>query len=116
MKELGQFAFSAIDTDVKGYVTYMADLQGWTKEEIMVYAARLRREIRNTAIHGYYLVKVVWAENLKPRTSLGVSGMSGSLLFNQNLSKERSISMQRTIQPMPALKVFSKLSSQGNPE
>lgn len=60
LKELGQFAFFAIDTDVEGYVTYMADLQGWSKEEIMVYAAHLRREIRNSAIHGYYSVKAVW--------------------------------------------------------
>lgn len=60
LKELGQFAFFVIDTDVEGYVTYMADLQGWSKKEIMVYAAHLRREIRNSAIHGYYSVKVVW--------------------------------------------------------
>lgn len=62
LKELGQFAFFAIDTDVEGYVTYMADLQGWSKEEIMVYAAHLRREIRNPEIHGYYWVKVVWGK------------------------------------------------------
>lgn len=57
---MGQFAEAAITSDVEGYVTYMANLQGWTKEEITVYAAHLRQEIRNPAIHGYYVVKVVW--------------------------------------------------------
>lgn len=60
LKELGQYAFAAIDTDVEGYVTYMANLQSWTKDEIMMYAADLRSEICNTAIHSYYLVKVEW--------------------------------------------------------
>lgn len=49
----------------------MADLQGWSKEEIMVYAAHLRREMRNPAIHGYYLVKVVWGQKPEAYESLG---------------------------------------------
>lgn len=33
---------------------------GRTKEEVMIYAAHVRRELRNPAIHGYYNIKVVW--------------------------------------------------------
>lgn len=62
MKETGEFGYAAVATDVEGYVTYMASMQGWTKEEVMVYAAHLRREMRNPAIHGYYRVKVVWGK------------------------------------------------------
>ena len=60
MKELGTCTFASIGTDIEGYVTYMASLQDWTKEEVIVYAAHLRREMRNPAIHGYYKVKVVY--------------------------------------------------------
>lgn len=60
LKELGEYAYGAVASDIEGYVLYMANLQGWSKEEVTVYAAHLRRELRNPAIHGYYKVKVVW--------------------------------------------------------
>lgn len=39
----------------------MASLKGWSKEEITVYAARLRKEIRDPKIHGFANSKIVWA-------------------------------------------------------
>jgi hypothetical protein len=60
LKELGGYAYAAVASDIEGYVMYMAGLLGWTKEEVAVYSAHLRREIRDHSIHGYYNVKVVW--------------------------------------------------------
>ncbi|PKS08413.1 hypothetical protein jhhlp_005124 [Lomentospora prolificans] len=62
LKQLGIYAYAAVAADIEGYVLYMANLQGWTKEEVAVYAAHLRREMNNPAIHGYYRVKVVWGK------------------------------------------------------
>jgi hypothetical protein len=60
LKELGRFAHATIAQDVEGYVLYMANLQGWSREEITVYSARLRREMRDNRIHPYFRMKVVW--------------------------------------------------------
>ena len=50
----------ALYDDVEGYFLYMCTMMGWTKEEVMVYAAHLRRELRDPSINGYYRVRVVW--------------------------------------------------------
>lgn len=41
---------------------FIANLLGWAKEEIHVFAARYRREIKSKNHHGYFLGKVVWAQ------------------------------------------------------
>ena len=60
MKEIGEVALAAIASDIEGYVLYMATMQGWSKEEVTVYAAHLRREMRDPNIHPYCHIKVVW--------------------------------------------------------
>ena len=62
MKQMGLFATEAVLTDTEGYVLYMATLLGWSREEVMVYAAKLRNEIQDTSIHPYFHVKVVWGK------------------------------------------------------
>lgn len=62
MKELGEYGYAVTVADVEGYVLYMANLLGWSKEEVTVYSAHFRREIRNPAIHGYYMIKVIWGQ------------------------------------------------------
>ncbi|KAF5009232.1 hypothetical protein FDECE_4525 [Fusarium decemcellulare] len=62
MKEMGRFSRAALEQDTEGYVLYMATMEGWTREEVTVYAARLRREMRNRKIHGYFRMKVVWGK------------------------------------------------------
>ncbi|PKS08438.1 hypothetical protein jhhlp_005149, partial [Lomentospora prolificans] len=52
LKQLGIYAYAAVAADIEGYVLYMANLQGWTKEEVAVYAAHLRREMNNPALTG----------------------------------------------------------------
>lgn len=61
MKELGRFASAAITEDIEGYILYMATkVLDWSREEVTVYGAKLRREMRNRSIHAYFKVKVVW--------------------------------------------------------
>ncbi|KAJ4249060.1 hypothetical protein NW762_012392 [Fusarium torreyae] len=62
LKEAGQYFQAAILQDVEGTLMFMADFLGWTKEEIHIFAARYRREIKSKKIHGYFLGKVVWAQ------------------------------------------------------
>lgn len=61
LKEIGTFGRVALQ-DVEGLVGLCATELGWSKEEIMVYAANMRRELRNPSIHSYILAKVVWAQ------------------------------------------------------
>ncbi|KAI1035395.1 hypothetical protein LB504_005937 [Fusarium proliferatum] len=62
LKEAGQYFQAAILQDVEGTLTFIANLLGWSKEEIHVFAARYRREIRSKKVHGYFRGKVVWAQ------------------------------------------------------
>ncbi|KAL6901111.1 S-adenosyl-L-methionine-dependent methyltransferase [Trichoderma evansii] len=60
MKELGQFAQLVIEKDTEGYIVFMANTLGWTREEILVYISLLRREIRSNNFHAYYKFKAVY--------------------------------------------------------
>lgn len=62
MKEIGACAAASLSRDTEGFIVYVANLQGWTKDEVTVYAARFRRELRNPAIHGYCRMKLIWAQ------------------------------------------------------
>ncbi|KAI0538717.1 S-adenosyl-L-methionine-dependent methyltransferase [Xylaria digitata] len=59
-KEIGQYARLALEQDVEGFIMYMwTTVLGWTREEITVYAAHLRRELRSPNFHAYYPQRVV---------------------------------------------------------
>ena len=60
LKELGSLTQAALESDVEGYVLFMANLFGWSREEIQVYVAHLRREIRTGNFYPYYFQRVVW--------------------------------------------------------
>ena len=62
-----RFAQIALTQDVEGYVLLIAAEVGWTKEETLLYAAQVRREVRSGKHHAYYRQKVVWGR--KPDTS-----------------------------------------------
>lgn len=67
LAEIGTYMRMAFDQDAEGAVLFMADLQGWSKEEITVYTARLRREIANPRIHAYFNSQVIYGR--KPETA-----------------------------------------------
>lgn len=57
----------AFDQDSEGAVLFMANLQGWTREEILVYTAHLRREMHQNRFHPYFRSQVVYGR--KPEAS-----------------------------------------------
>ena len=59
-KEIGRFQQLVIDQDAEGTLLFIANTIGWTREQILVYIAHFRREIRSGQKHGYYRQKVVW--------------------------------------------------------
>jgi len=60
LKEIGEVTQLTLEQDAEGYVLFMANTLGWSKEEIMVYLAMFRREVRSGDYHPYYRKKVVW--------------------------------------------------------
>lgn len=60
LKELGTLTRLMMESDVEGYVLFMADVLGWTRDEIQVYLAHLRREVRANKYYVHYRQKVIW--------------------------------------------------------
>ncbi|KAF5022987.1 hypothetical protein F66182_4944 [Fusarium sp. NRRL 66182] len=61
MREIGQYVLAALELDIEGYVLYMASqLLGWRLEEVKVYCAQLRRELRSGRNHPFFRYRVVW--------------------------------------------------------
>ncbi|RBR21967.1 uncharacterized protein FIESC28_04680 [Fusarium coffeatum] len=59
-KIVGQYTQAALEEDGKGTVLHFATALGWTEEEVTVFMAQYRREIRSPKIHAYYKQKVIW--------------------------------------------------------
>ncbi len=66
LKEIGRFAHLAIEQDIEGYVLFMTTTLGWSREEILVYLAKLRQEVRSGQIHAFYRQKIVWGRKPSP--------------------------------------------------
>ncbi|KAK1767868.1 S-adenosyl-L-methionine-dependent methyltransferase [Phialemonium atrogriseum] len=60
LSEIGKYTQLALEQDIEGTVLFMANSVGWTKMEIGVYIAHLRRELRSRKFHPYFWQKVVW--------------------------------------------------------
>ncbi|KAJ9155342.1 Methyltransferase domain-containing protein [Pleurostoma richardsiae] len=61
LKEVGQFSQLLLERDADGIINYLAGvIQGWSKEEISVYIAYFRRQMRSQTHHAYYRQKIVW--------------------------------------------------------
>ncbi|RMJ15482.1 hypothetical protein CDV36_004866 [Fusarium kuroshium] len=60
-RNVGLFAQEVLEGDVEGHVLHVADLAwGWSKEQVTVYCAKLRKEIRSGKHHPYYRIKIVY--------------------------------------------------------
>ncbi|KAM0197261.1 hypothetical protein ACHAPI_005119 [Fusarium lateritium] len=66
-KRMGSYTQYGLETDSEGFILFMAHALGWKREEILVYIAQFRREIRSGKHHGYFAQKVVWGQ--KPETA-----------------------------------------------
>ncbi|KAG4277631.1 hypothetical protein FPRO04_07408 [Fusarium proliferatum] len=61
LKEIGRFGEVFLTQDTEGFVTLAANLLGWSMEEVHVYIAKFRREVRNRKHHVYIRLRAVWA-------------------------------------------------------
>jgi hypothetical protein len=57
---MGQFTQYNLECDTEGFVLFMGHTLGWSKEEIQVYIAQLRAQLRSKKAHAYYNSRVVW--------------------------------------------------------
>ncbi|KIL90145.1 hypothetical protein FAVG1_06884 [Fusarium avenaceum] len=60
LKEMGRYVQFMLETDTEGTVLFMAHTLGWSKEEIQVYIAHLRKEMRAGNSNAYHRQKVIW--------------------------------------------------------
>ena len=61
-KEIGMAAQVALDADIEGYILYMATALGWTRDEITVFTAKFRAEMRSGKHHVFFRMRVVWGQ------------------------------------------------------
>lgn len=60
MREIGRYSQLAVLQDIEGFILFMTTVQKWTREQVQVYMAHLRKELRAGHYHVYYWQKVVW--------------------------------------------------------
>lgn len=46
--------------DIEGYILFISGTIGWSREEIQVYIAHLRREMRSGKYHALFKQRAVW--------------------------------------------------------
>lgn len=63
LKEIGAYALAGISQDIEGWILFVwSQVMGWSKEEVTVFVAHLRRQLRdtNTKVHVYTLMRCVY--------------------------------------------------------
>ena len=60
LKEIGHVAQMSVEADIEGFVLFMANVAGWSHDEIQVYCAQFRHEIRNPRHHAYFRLRCLW--------------------------------------------------------
>lgn len=60
MREIGVYMRATFEADPEGTVLFMASQVGWTREEVGVYLAHFRRELRSKSSHPYFRQRVAW--------------------------------------------------------
>lgn len=67
LKQIGHYQRLTAEQDTDGTLLFAANAMGWSQEETLIYAARIRKEVQSGKHHGYYRQKVVWAR--KPESA-----------------------------------------------
>lgn len=60
LKEIGYFTEAFTTKDTEGFLVFVADVLGWSIEDVGVYVAQVRRDIRSRRIHAYIRLRAVW--------------------------------------------------------
>ncbi len=55
-------AKTAMIGDTEGFVLFVSNTLGWSREEVEVYIAHVRKELKGEQHHYYAKHKVVWAQ------------------------------------------------------
>ncbi|KAK7419067.1 hypothetical protein QQX98_003569 [Neonectria punicea] len=68
-RNVGLFAQESLEGDTEGHVQHVAALAwGWSKEEVVLYCTKLRKEIRSNKHHPYYRIKIVYGRKPEPES------------------------------------------------
>ncbi|RSL85745.1 hypothetical protein CDV31_016520 [Fusarium ambrosium] len=60
-KEIGSYDQAAVEEGLEGYVVYMfTDILGWPMDEVQVYLAKVRKELRDRRHHTYFWTRTVY--------------------------------------------------------
>ncbi|KAJ8120985.1 hypothetical protein O1611_g10219 [Lasiodiplodia mahajangana] len=61
MQQLGAFSRLAMEQDLDGYAMYLfTNALGWSEQQVTVFLARVRKEMRDLRIQPYFLIEVVY--------------------------------------------------------
>ncbi|KAL2861844.1 S-adenosyl-L-methionine-dependent methyltransferase [Aspergillus pseudodeflectus] len=72
MKKMGAFNRLQQEEGLEGYAMYLyTTYLGWTREEVEVLLARMRKALRDPSIHAYQEYSVVWARKPVPGKEAG---------------------------------------------
>ncbi|KAK0631293.1 S-adenosyl-L-methionine-dependent methyltransferase [Immersiella caudata] len=62
LKEIGEYALLSLESDLEGWILFIwTSVMGWTKEEVTVYVAHLRRQLRDKRVHSYVRYRCIYA-------------------------------------------------------
>lgn len=62
-KEIGLYNYAAVTSDLEGVIQFLfQQVMGWSTEEITIFAAHMRQEMKEQKIHGYWTWKVVYGQ------------------------------------------------------
>lgn len=59
-KEIGTMSQLVLESDAEGYILFLANTLGWSRDEVQVYIAHLRGEVRSNRYCPYYRQKIIW--------------------------------------------------------
>ncbi|KAF5011799.1 hypothetical protein FDECE_2089 [Fusarium decemcellulare] len=66
-RQIGHFARAHLETDMEGHVLFVAGLaEDWSKDEVLVYCAKLRRELGSGQHHPYFRLDSFYFAHLQP--------------------------------------------------
>ncbi|KAI1323971.1 S-adenosyl-L-methionine-dependent methyltransferase [Xylariaceae sp. FL0255] len=61
LRQIGAFSRLAMEQDLDGYALYLfTNALGWSQAQVMVFLARIRKELRNPRMQPYFLIQVVY--------------------------------------------------------
>lgn len=59
-KESGLISKLIVDQDAEGFILFLANTVGWSREEVQVFIAQFRAEVASNKYYPYYKQKVIW--------------------------------------------------------